>query len=91
MSGNGIVHGYLTDRELSRAVVARWWKTTPTAMLAVPEREFRIMAEFMERSEKARAEAIEAARLGAPTPGRSQRGRPKPGDTIVDGKMDDRW
>ena len=88
MDGRGEVHGYLTDREITRAVVAKWWGTTPYALRNISAREFRKMAEFMHRSNKAEADAIEAAKMGAPTPGR---GRPKAGDVIHDGKPADNW
>jgi len=69
--------------------VARFWKTTPMMLAAMPEIEFRRMREFAIRSidaENAAIDAenaaIEAAKRGAATPGRG----PKPGDTIVDRK-----
>ena len=81
--GRGEVHAYLTDGELSRAAIAKWWGTTPFALARIPKRELRIMGEFLVRTEKAREEAIEAAKLGLPTPGRTPARRPKPGDEIV--------
>ena len=41
------------------------------------------MGEFLVRTEKAREEAIEAAKLGLPTPGRTPARRPAKGDEIV--------
>lgn len=96
MDGRGEVHGYLTDAELSRASVARWWRTTPSEIKRISRREFRLMAEFMGRSIKAQEDAIEAAKSGMPPPSRSTRGRPKLGDEIVTRTRsnpggDDRW
>ena len=85
MDGRGEVHGYLTDRELTRAVVAKWWGTIPAALRDVSVREFRKMAEFMYRANKEEREAIEDAKAGYP------RGKPKPGDTILGEKPEDRW
>lgn len=70
MEGRGEVHGFLTSREIGRAIVAHWWGTTTDHLRRIPEREFRLMAEFMERTERKRAEAVEAAKMGMPTPGR---------------------
>lgn len=83
MESRGEIHGYLSDGEFARANVARWWRTTPPDLKRISRREFRIMAEYMARAIKAQEEAIEAAKHGLPTPGRSTRGRPKAGDEIV--------
>jgi hypothetical protein len=87
LDAGGALHGYLSPHEEARAAVAYWWRTTPDAFRHTSKREFRVMAEFMDRVEKARADAIEAAKLGAPTPGRAPRGRPKSGD--IDGPTGD--
>jgi hypothetical protein len=71
VDGRGEIHGYLTPREITRAVVAKWWGTTPPALRHIPLREFRAMTEFMDRANKAHADAVEAAKSGLPTPGRS--------------------
>jgi len=71
VDGRGEVHGYLTSREVTRAVVAKWWGTTPPSLRHIPLREFRAMTEFMVRSNKAHDDAIEASKSGMPTPGRS--------------------
>jgi len=79
--GQRLLGGYLEDRWLERANVARFWRMIPAALKGLPEIEFRRMREFAVRAIESEAAAIEAAKLGVPTPGR---GRPKPGDTIVD-------
>ena len=92
MEAGGEVHGYLSDAELSRASVARWWRAIPSDLKRISRREFRMMAEFMQRSIKAQEDAIEAAKAGLPPPSHSTRGRPAPGDRIVEqGKRDERW
>lgn len=92
MDGRGEVHGYLTDSEMSRAAVARWWRTIPSDLKRISRREFRIMAEFMQQAIKAQEDAIEAAKAGLPPPSRSTRTRPAPGDRIVEqGQRDERW
>lgn len=58
------------------------------AVRHMPRREFRIMGEFMERVEKARADAREAVKYGYPSTGRA---RPKPGDTILGERPEDKW
>lgn len=73
---------------MDRAAIAYWWRTTPDLLRKIPRRELRIMAEFMDRTERAREAAREAAKMGAKTPG--HRGRPGPNDKIVDPKAD-RW
>lgn len=87
-----MVHGYLTPDEESRAAVAYWWRTTPDALDRISRRRYRMMAEFMARVEKARKDAAEAAKMGLPTPGRSPKPKPQPGDKVLSGaKGDDGW
>ena len=61
-----VVHGYLANRELTRAGIAHWWNTTPAALRTIAARELRLMGEYMERVEKARDEARKAAQYGYP-------------------------
>lgn len=76
------VHGYLTQREMARSDIAYFWRTTPDALRRISVRELRVMGEYMDRVLRARAEAIEAAKYGRPTP--APRGRPGPNDVIVE-------
>jgi hypothetical protein len=87
IEARGEIHGYLSPSEEARAAIAYWWRITPYDIRRYPKRIQREMGEFMVRTEQARADAIEAAKLGAPTPGRAPRGRPKPGD--IDGQTGD--
>jgi len=64
--------------------VARFWRTTPAAMEALSEVEYRRMREFAIRAIEDENAAIEAAKMGVPTPGRG----PKPGDTVEDPRGD---
>jgi hypothetical protein len=73
-----MVAGYLEDRWVERANVARFWRTLPIALKPLPEIEFRRMREFAVRSIEAESKAVEAAKMGIPTPGR--RGNPPSGD-----------
>lgn len=73
----GEVHGFLTDREIVRAIIAKWWGTTPFALRRIPQRELRLMAEMKTRFDKAEDEAVEAAKRGAPTPGSGAASRPQ--------------
>ena len=57
-------------------MIAHWWNTTPPALRHLSVREFRLMAEFRDRKTKAEQDAYDAARLGAPTPGRAPADRP---------------
>lgn len=88
MDARGEIHGFLTDREIARASIAKWWRTQPFVIRGIAKRELRIMGEFMQRVLKAEDEAREAAKYGQPTPGRAPRGRPQAGDVIHDGKGD---
>jgi len=81
--GPRLIAGFLDDRWLERASVARFWKTTPLALGTVPEIEYKRMREYAIRAMDEQAKQVEAARRGAPTPGRKG---PKPGDTIVERK-----
>jgi hypothetical protein len=66
----GELHGFLSDRDVTRAIIAKWWNVTPFDIRRYPLRVYREMAEFRTRVLKAEADAIEATKRGAPTPGR---------------------
>ena len=82
--GKRVVAEYLNDRYQDRAMVAMFWRKIPQDLLFLPEQELRRMREFAIRTREAEREAIEAAKMGVPTPGKG----PKPGDTVVGGKDD---
>lgn len=66
----GEIHGFLTDREIARAIIAKWWGTNPFDLRRIPQRELRLMAEIKTRVQKAEHDELEAVKRGAPTPGR---------------------
>ena len=87
----GELHGYLTDREYARAKIAFFWRTQPHILRTIAKREMRLMGEAMRRLLKEEQDAYERAKYGEPISGRTTRGNPKPGDTIVDGKGAPPW
>lgn len=80
-----------------KANVASFWRKIPWDLRHLPDQELRRMAEFAIRSREAEKEAVEAAKMGVPTPARDARrksGKPGPDDEVVDpkkGRSDNRF